>query len=247
MSRHKAAKFKVRKLTEAELRSLFEQSLSALSRLALVYDDGFHPIALQMATEVHKLLTHDGPATQLRGMQTFTTVDIGNESRMLNAMHKLVGARIGGNPPRLDFIPDFQIDKPGNPAAKLSFREWWNRDIIYRASAAVPGGPPGLIPINDTPSVPFEARETINRRDFVALLRNKLGAHQDNDLPVLLDELEESRSWGVFVCQTPDGVCSTEDGTLTMGASIMAAMMRQIAHEVLTAYGRGDPASPRKG
>ena len=242
MSRHKAAKFDARKLSENELLALFDQSLSALVHLASIYDGGFHPIALQMATEVHKLLTQDGPATRLRGLRQFTTVDMGDQTKMLNAMHKLVGSRIGGQPLRLDFIADFQMAGPNDPAEVLSFRDWWNRDVIYRASAALPGSPPGMIPVNDTPSVPFNKRETINRRDFVALLRNKLGAHQDGDLPILLDQLEEARSWGEFVCDTPEGSLSTEDGTLATGATIMAAMMRQIAHEVLIAYGRDDPS-----
>lgn len=245
VARHKAAKFEARKLNEDELLALFDQSLSALSHLASIYDGGFHPIALQMATEVHKLLTQDGPAMRLRGMRKFTTVNMGDQSRMLNAMHKLVGARIGGQPPKLDFIADFQMADPADliETPSLSFKEWWNRDVIYRASAAIPGSPPGMIPVNGTPSVPFNKRETINRRDFVALLRNKLGAHQDGDLPILLDQLEEARCWGEFVCHTPEGILSTEDGTLTTGATIMAAMMRQIAHEVLVAYDRDDPPS----
>lgn len=244
MARHKAAKFKSRKLDETELLALFDQSLSTLSHLASIYDSGFHPIALQMATEVHKLLTQDGPATRLRGLRRFATIDTGDQSRILNAMHKLVGAQLSGQPPKLDFIAKFQMPDPDRTMENLSFKEWWNRDIIYRASAALPGSPPGIIPINDSPSVPFDKRETINRRDFVAMLRNKLGAHQDGDLPILLDELEDARSWGGFICNTPEGTLSTEDGTLTTGATIMAAMMRQIAHEVLVAYGRDDPTPP---
>lgn len=241
MSRHKAGRFESRKMTQGELLALFEQSLNTLLHLVSIYDGGFHPIALQIATEVHKILTQGGEAAALRGSRTFTTIDFGDDQRMLNSMHKLVAARIGGMPPQIDFIADFQMGQ--GPLINLKFKEWWNQDIIYRASAAVPGTPAGMIPVNDTESVPFNKREAINRRDFVALLRNKLGAHQDDDMPILLEQLEETRSWGGFVVETPDGVLSTDDGTLKTGATIMAAMMRQIAHEVLIAYGKSDPGN----
>lgn len=226
-------------MTEPELLSFFEQSLTTLAHLTSIYDNGFHPIALQMATEIHKLLTQGGEAARLRGLRTFTTIDHLENRNRLNALHKLVGAQIGGIPPKLDFLPIFLMEAPSQPEC-LDFKDWWNKDVIYRASAAIPGTDPGLIPVNGSPSVPFEKREWINRRDFVALLRNKLGAHQDADLPILIEELENTRSWGSFSVQTPDGVISTDDGSLATGATMMAAMMRQIAHEVLIAYGRDD-------
>jgi hypothetical protein len=227
-------------MSENELLAMFDQSLTTLSFLTKTYDDGRYPNALLMAVEVHKLLTQGGPAMRLRSLRNFTTIDfLNDEQRMLNAMHKLVVVRIGGELPQIDFFAAFQIGEAR--LVTLSFKEWWNNDVIYRASAALPGSRPGWFPVNDAPSVPFQSRQAINRRDFVALFRNTRGAHQDDEMPILLEELEETRSWSGFSIGTPDGALSTDDGTLKTGASIMAAMMRQIAHQLLIAYGRDDP------
>lgn len=244
--RAKSARFTTRKLDESELLASFDQSLTTLVQLVGVYDGGYAPIALAMATEVHKILTENNAAVKLRGSRVFTTVAYEGEGRMLNAMHKLTVARVCGNPPQLDFVPAFYSGPPASSTLRLKFSDWWNKDAIYRASAALPGTAPGLIPVNGSPTVPFAKRESINRRDFVSLLRNKLGAHQAADMPNLLDELNESRSWGDFAVDTDSGLKSTHDGSLTTGTGIMAAMMRQITHEVLVAYGREDngPSAP---
>ena len=238
MARHKASKFASRKMNENELLKMFDQSLELLSQMAKIYDAGTHQVALSMATEVHKILTDGGAAIRLRGSKTFTTIDFGDETRMINAMHKLAGVILDKDQTKIDFVADFQMGDEST--VTLPFRDWWNKDIIYRASAAIPGGHPGMLPLNGTPFVPFQERETINRRDFVALLRNTRGAHQDGDMPLLLDELEQTYSWGQFIVQTPNGIKSTEDGTLKVGATIMTAMMRQIVHELLIAYGCED-------
>lgn len=242
MGRHKAGKFGSRALSEEELASQFDQNLVTLSQLAKLYDNGYHPIALQMATEVHKLLTEGNYATKRRGNVLFSTIASDDSPNMINATHKLVGARVKTPPPVLDFVAAFQNTQA--KIKKLKFKDWWNKDIIYRASAALPGTPPGMYPVNGSPSVPFDKREKINRRDFVALLRNTRGAHQSEQMPILLNELEDARNWSSFAVQTPEGILSTEDGTLTTGATIMAGMMRQITHEVLEAFGVEDVGIP---
>lgn len=240
MSRQKSSRFKTRKLTEEELLEYFDQSLSTLSQLANVYDSGYYPICLAMAVEVYRILTGSSASIALRGSRRFTTVDYGDETRMLNAMHKLVGVGISGTPPVLDFVADFQLGQ--GKTISLKFSAWWNTDIIYRANAAVPGSGIQGMPVNDSTIVPFQERDQINRRDFVALLRNKRGAHQDAELPYLLDELETHQSAGEFRIEYTTGAAfDTLDGTLSKGATIMAAMMRQIVHELLVAYGRSDP------
>jgi hypothetical protein len=103
-----------------------------------------------------------------------------------------------------------------------------------------------MIPVNGSPTVPYEKREKITRLGLVSLLRNKLGAHQTKEMPELLDQLDEEKNWGSFSIQTPDGVFSTDDGTLPVEVSPIPAMMRQICHEILEAYGRSDPP-PKKG
>ena len=228
-----------RQLTEGELLASFNQGLDTLQHLASTYDGGYAPIVFLMATEVNKILTENGAATKLRGMRLFQTPIDDHDETVLSALHKLTIMQMGGEPPSLSFQPIFY--SPGLPLKDVDFRTWWQRDMIYRASAAGPGGPPGLIPIIDSLIVPYDKRERTSRMRLVNLLRNTLGAHQTSEMPTLLDDLQETRNWGCAIIQTPDGVFSTEDGSLPVLVSPLAAMMRQITHELLVAYGRSDP------
>lgn len=233
-------KIDARRLSDAELLELFDGSLDTLQHLARVYDEGHSPIAFLMATEITKLLTENSAAIKLRGTRLFPTIPDAHDERVLNAIYKLTGARLGGDPPTVTFMPKFQLPEP-DPVVELPFKDWWNRDIIYRASAAPPGTPAGLIPVNDSPTIPYHKREKVTRMKLVSLLRNKLGSHQDAEMPRLLDELDESKNWGSFGIDTPEGTLSTDDGTLKIAVRLMPAMMRQICHEVLVAYQRHDP------
>lgn len=228
---------RTRRLTPSELLAAFETGLNTLEHLGKIYDSGFSPIAFQLATEIHKILTENSTATQLRGQMDFESPDHGDESRMLNALHKLTMARISGDPPVLDFLPAF-AEETGIPTRKLKFRDWWNRDIIYRASAAPVGTPAGMIPVNASPSVPFDERDKVTRRELISLVRNKAGAHQEKDYPVLLEEMDHSAGWGSFGASTPTGEFSTDDGSLVTQTTIIPAMVRQISIELLRAYGR---------
>jgi hypothetical protein len=235
----------VRQLSDADLLKSFEHGLDTLSHLASTYDGGFSPIAFLMATEAQKILTENSAATKLRATRVFSSPEMHHTSQTLTPLHLLIGVELNGNPPKLTFVPTYH-SRGKVRERTLSFREWWNKDIIYRASAAPPGTPPGMIPVNGSPTVPYEKREKITRLGLVSLLRNKLGAHQTKEMPELLDQLDEEKNWGSFSIQTPDGVFSTDDGTLPVEVSPIPAMMRQICHEILEAYGRSDPP-PKKG
>lgn len=240
MSGRRSKASNVRQLSYSDLLNSFGQSLDTLAHLASVYDGGFAPISLLMATEVRKILTENAAATRLRGAISFTTPRGADDPRNLLSMNKLTIARLGGNAPTLTFCPQFYLPQPEQLVA-LPFRDWWNKDIIYRASSAPRGTPAGMIPVNDSPTVPFDKREKITRMGLVNLLRNNLGAHQTAEMPEIIDVLEEARSWGNFAMGTPDGMLSTDDGSLKVLVTPMSAMMRQIAHELLVAYGRSDP------
>ncbi len=229
-----------RRLSEEELLKSFEQGLDTLSRLAKVYDEGYPPIAFAMATEVRKILNENAPAIALRATRTFFSPEKHDTPQTLTSLHLLTSARLNSNPPKLTFVPAFySSDALQNRA--LPFKEWWNKDVIYRASAAPPGTPAGLIPINGAPTVPYERREKVTRMGLVNLLRNKLGAHQTAEMPELLDQLNEANNWSSFGVQTPQGLFSTDDGTLSVDVNPIPSMMRQICHELLEAYGRSDP------
>jgi hypothetical protein len=186
-----------RKLTDDELLQSFDQSLDTLAILASAYDGGHAPIAFSMATEVNKILTENGAATRLRGSRTFTSPEKHHTKNTLSPLHKLTSARLSAPPPTLTFVPTFYMPD-GPPPNSMSFRDWWGRDVIYRASAALPGDAPGMIPVNGSPTTPYDEREKMTRMGLVALLRNKLGAHQTSEMPELLDQLEEARNWASF-------------------------------------------------
>ena len=177
-----------------------------------------------------------GYIARMRGCRKFTTPERVNNPFDLTVEIKLIFAEVRGLPPILDFKPAFH---GGCSQTKtLNFRDWWNRDVIYRASAAMPGTPPDLIPLRPQDQVPYEKRQTLERRTFVKDMRNKLGAHLDKEIPELLDNLQRSHSFGIaFAIETPSGVLRTADGTLDVRTGPAAAMMRQISQEILVAYG----------
>jgi hypothetical protein len=229
-----------RYLTTVELIAKFSEGLETLLQLASIYDGGYTPIAFNMAVEINKTLTENDAATRVRGTRTFSSPDMGDTSKMLNAMHKLTMMQVGGEPPAVRFLPQFWAGP--SQCLTLDFRHWWNRDVIYRASAAAPGLPPGVIPLISADQVSFDKREKITRRELISLLRNKIGAHQANELPALLEDMDHTSGFAVAVVRLPDGSeLSTEDGTLPTNGGPLAAMVRQIAHELLVAYGRDDP------
>jgi len=228
----------VRRLAEDELWGHFQKSLETLQHLAKVFDDGHSPIAFSMATEVYKILTENSSATRLRANKIFTTPSFDAGPNIISAVHKLTLVSFGGTPPAISFDPIFYGVSYG--VENLDFRTWWNRDVIFRASAALPGTPPGILPVNDTPAVPFEKREKLTRMRFVQLLRNKAGSHLESEWPMLFDELDDEKGWGGFAIHTPDGEFSTENGTLSIRRRQVGSMMRQITHELLIAYDFAD-------
>lgn len=149
--------------------------------------------------------------------------------------NKLIFAQTSSHPPRLSFLPAFRGDPFGTKY--ISFKDWWHRDPIYRAGAAFKGSDPTMIPLIPEKQTAFPEREVLYRQSFVELMRNTLGAHLDLDQVDTLDALQRAGSWGGhFVIQTDSEVLSTESGTLPVSVGPAAAMMRQIAFEVLAAY-----------
>jgi hypothetical protein len=73
-----------------------------------------------------------------------------------------------------------------------------------------------MIPLRVEDQVPFNKRATLVRERFVGMMRNKLGAHLDTEIPEMLDELQRSHLFGGDIqTQAPDGrFLSSLDGTL---------------------------------
>lgn len=235
MSR-RSKKFERRvQLTDEQVLAHVQASLETIRHLCRVFDEGHPYVAFTLASEVHRILTAGGAATRARGTRQFSTPPDDLPPNNLMPGNKLIAARLSGEPPEVSFMP--LLSGSENQHRSLNFREWWNRDIVYRAGAAKPGESSALIPVRIEDQVPESQRETLTRRTFIELMRNKLGAHLDIDQPELLDHLQKSTAFGgTFVIETPAGLLSTEDGTLPMRVGPAAGMTRQIAHELLCAF-----------
>lgn len=229
-----------RRVTDEQSITRFEANLDRLSDLCEDYDRGRISYALPMAVEIHKLLTEGGAySTRRRSTVTYPSpADEDRESNLL-AYFRLTFVRIASDNegPFGTFIHAFEAG--GTKIKAQKFKHWWN-ETVTRASAAVPGTPAGVIPVNDSPSVPFKDRARLNRRELIRLLRNSAGAHEGAEYPEILDEVDDPRSWGGFAMN--DGntglVYSTDDGSLKWRAGQLAASTRQIAEEILIAFGR---------
>lgn len=232
---------RTRTLSQDDLTNLLEAELDNLASLAVVYDQGQVRIITSMATVVKTILTENAAAMRERKLRIFKGPAATHSRRTLSAMHKLTIAKFGVK--ELTFEPYFYISK--SPLEKeMKFKEWWNKDIVYQASAARPGIPPGVIPLDPRLQVPYERREKLTRLQLVGLIRNKFGAHLDRETPVILEEINNPIGWASFSVQTEGVVLSTDDGTLPVKIGPLPAMIRQIVHELLVAYGRSDPPPP---
>jgi hypothetical protein len=121
-----------------------------------IYDAGHPPIVFNMAVELKKLLIDNTSAVKLRGSHRFSTYDDDHNERTISPSEKLIARRLCGDPPVLEVRPQFY--SAGLPIVNLPFRDWWNRDVIYRASAALPGTPVGRIPMDRSARVPYDER-----------------------------------------------------------------------------------------
>lgn len=229
-----------RKLSDADFERAVNQSLSTLEHLCATYDGGYTAIAALMAVEIRKIVSDNAGAAKLRGGKKFPTSAETHKPSVISARHDLVGARVGGEKPSVMFVPSYAMPDGGHiPVKYVDFRIWWHREPIYRASSAIPGKTPkGLIPVNDSDATPFAKRRTLTRMQLVDMVRNKVGAHTEPDLPELIDDLESGVDFAAFSMVSNGKELSTLDGTLPVQTGPLQAGIRQIAHEILVAYGR---------
>jgi len=218
--------------------------LENIRALCRIYDDGHQYIAFTLATEVRKVLVDNPASARTRGEKRFPTPK--NDYRPTNLaaelplaiaqVHVKSGGKLGEVPTgTVTFLPT-SIEAPLG-MEWLLFREWWNRDVIFRASAAPKGAPPHLIPTNTAEQVPRSKRYSMSRRTFVDLMRNKVGAHIDSDLPEVLEGLLKGFYFGMDLrVEYGEGALSLHEGTMHVEVGVAAAMMREIGHEVLWAY-----------
>ncbi len=229
-----------REFTDEQAEKRFEANLDRLDDLCSDYDKGRTSYALLIAVEVHKMLTEGGRhSTQRRSKVTYPGPDRKNSPKNLMPFYLLTVAQVTSTASKDfgTFLHEFDGRKSAPRLQK--FKHWWN-EIIFRAGAAPPGAPPGLVPVNGSPVVPFDERACLKRRELIAMLRNHAGAHDAKDFPLILDEIDGPNSWGGFAVQDAETgeIFSTDDGTLEWQTGQLAASARQIGEEVLIAFGR---------
>ena len=210
-------------ITVKDMDSQLKLSLSTIERLCEIYDGGHPYIAFTLSSEIHRLLIAGTNATKIRGDMVFSTVDRPYRADTVNAWHKLFyfHARVDPSqtPPQfIECVPQFMASAKVKP---LKFREWWNRDMIYRA---------------ERPRNPSDPCTQYTRRTFIEQVRNKIGAHLDAEIPEELDRLQRIENFGMNMSLHYNKmVTSTRAGTLRVKIGPAPATIRQIAHEVVAA------------
>jgi hypothetical protein len=222
-------------LTDNEIRQHILEGLRNLEALCRDYDGGRPYVAFAMATEVHRILIANNLAKELTEQRVFRTqVGTGDENLMPET--KLIWGEIKFNgiyPEQIEelyakFVPVLGREKH---ATHVAFDVWWAGDTIFREGASwTQDGQP-------------KPRFTLTRKELVKMMRDKLGAHLDTAIPEELDHLQRALSFGAdlgFVIPRKDQdriyEVSIANGLLPVIVSPGAAMMRQIAFEVLEAY-----------
>lgn len=221
-------------LSPEEILQQLVRSLGALEKLCSLYDGGHTEAAFMMSTELIKLFESGAHSKKFIAKRLFPTVVLsdvikpipGNQSTENN----LVSVEMRQAPPGLYFIPNFKIQM--FEPRFIRFQVWWEKDIVHRASAAPPGSSQHHIFQNP---VPYEKRRTLTRRELVRLVRNKIGSHIDPNIPETLRNIQSQYGLGVGYHLNE---LHTIDGSLPMIVSPVEAMMRQIGHEVMVAFGR---------
>lgn len=206
--------------------AVVQESLENLRDLVSVYDNGSDSIVFLIATEIHSLLTSGGVAARLRGQRRFSSVIFEQRSDALSPHHPLIMIQVTSPPPSATYLPQYLL--PDEPPRELEFVEWWNREVVFRTGTSFGA------------RVPLEQRETLCRRELIKLLRDKRGAHPDREWPETFDDIQLGMGMAAVASGTDGIQLSSADGTLPIIRQPLGAMVRQIAHEVLVAYGISD-------
>jgi len=215
-----------------------QQDLDTLEVLADAYDAGKFTVAPAMSTAVLNIFNVQiRSVVEARGKLAFPTpLEVTNQTNLLET-HRLICMRSTSDPATLTFIPSARSE---NGTAHQGFKTWWENEPIYIAGAAEPGAPEGFIP-NQGKEVPGEKREKRTRMQFCTDLRNTVGSHKDSETTAVIHDLRKTYLAGIVMdWEHKDGsVSSTDDGSMKILNTPADAVMRQIAEEVLIAYGRG--------
>lgn len=236
MGRSKKYEGEVRQLTDEADARRHAETLTRIEHLCEDFDKGRYSYSLPLAVEISKFLTEGKAATRERGKVQFPSPDRQDKPTYLSAFYPLTTVCLEGRTGRFEAAVVASCPEGWR---MMKFKDWWG-ETVYRASAAKPGTPPGLLPVNREDQVPFAKRERLNRRQLVKLMRDKAGAHNSGEYPAVLEDIDGPDSWGGFAVQNGETgeTLTTDDGSLEWTVGQLAASIREIAGEILVAYGR---------
>lgn len=217
MSRRK--KYKGRPLGKPELRQRFFDTLKNIKSMCDIYDQGNFEIYASMTTELSKLFM-EGDGKLIRNEFFYLTSKRKVHAKHLTPQHPLVYVRSQTNVDGTGSITHAHVlsNPQPNNIEEVKFNEWWEKEIVFLDSPPRSG-----------------VREKLTRQQVIKLVRNKIGAHTDKEIPLVLDRLFDRRSWGNVIAsqiQVGEDLETAMQRDNVINAPIHA-MVRQICAEVL--------------
>lgn len=156
-------------------------TIEEIRALCAVYDGGNFLASRTLATLIARLAQDELRLARMQGSTKLVSYARSISGENLMPQWRLIFVQIGGvkksGATPITFLPN--SSEPPSPLVKsqLLFRQWWN-DPVYIESA---GGSGCLIPVNDTPVIPFAKRKRLTRLSLINRLRNEVGAHFDGN------------------------------------------------------------------
>ncbi len=244
MARNKNVFGETRPIEAAEAIEILFTNIENLRSLCDSFDQGKVSFSGLIALQVHKILC-EGMATKIRRKITFPTSRWDSPENNMMPYAPLIGLELAGNPLCAKFLPKFMMGDDKSDLLKndiLPFQEWWTSDVIYRAGPAKPGSDPRMIPLKIEDQVPYRKRKKITRLNLITMVRQKLGAHTENEYPILMDELNSSAYMGIDAesVEQDGSLKSISNGQIKVIMSPLEGSVRQIAEETLVGFDSAD-------
>gem|GEM_PF-3058479 len=226
------------KVSDQRLLENIDRDLITLDVLSGAFDNGTPTVATTMATVIINILeVKNRVASEQRGKLVFPTPPNDAHRENMLATHRLITMVMsGGKPIELKFEPWF---RSGSDPKLQPFRIWWETEPIYVAGISKPGIPLGVIALDPQEQVSWDDREKLTRHQLCTDIRNTMGAHQEGQITATLEDVYDYRSFGAFTqIEDETGLQLTvENGGVVVTVSPAEAAVRQIAEELLWAYG----------
>lgn len=196
-------------------RASLDDQLDRLQMLAGQYDRRRHEACFEMAAVVEELLMSEEGGRSFHDALAFGSPPTENATSLRTMV--VNSMRLSGGTVKASYFPFCSLNP--TDADSLGFEEWWAEDPLRCGSSG----------------------SDITRQEFVRLLKlRKARANRPADYRTLLSELDAELGWSRFENTEGGEHYGIDSAAAVVRISSIAAMMRQICHEVLVAYGRND-------